>query len=233
MKHAAYCGTREIYDDMLTSAKSLIANSDVDEVHFIIEDAEFPFEVPDIIKVHDLSGQPFFKQDGPNMGSQYTWMAMMRIALCHVLDVDKVLSLDADTIAVKDCSDLWDIPLDGCYLSASEEWHRTNEGLQYTNFGVVLYNLEKLRDGKADECIDVLNRRYFRWVEQDVGNYLCQGRIQPMEAKYNTNFFTNKNAGECVIKHFAGIPRGQWLYEPEPVKYRNMTWDEVLACRES
>ena len=233
MKHAAYCGTREIYDDMMTSAKSLIANSDVDLVHLIIEDDVFPFELPDMVRTINVSGQTFFKPGGPNMTSQYTYMAMMRIALCHVLDVDKVLSLDADTIAVADCSDLWDIPLDGCYLSASEEWHRTNEGLQYTNFGVVLYNLDKLREGKADECIDVLNRRYFRWVEQDVGNYLCQGRIQPMPAKYNANFFTNKNKGECVIKHFAGIPRGQWLYEPEPVKYRNMTWDEVLACRTS
>ena len=41
MKHAAYCGTREIYDDMEMSAKSLVANSDVDLVHFIIEDSAF------------------------------------------------------------------------------------------------------------------------------------------------------------------------------------------------
>ncbi len=231
MKHAAYCGTREIYDDMMTAAKSLIANSDVDLVHFIIEDDVFPYEIPDMVETINMSGQAFFKPDGPNMTSQYTYMAMMRIALCHVIDADKVLSLDADTIAVADCSDLWDIPLDGCYLSASEEWHRTADGLQYCNFGVVLYNLEKLRDGHADECIDVLNRRLFSWAEQDVGNSLCQGRIQPMPAKYNANFFTNKNVGECAIKHYAGIPRGQWLYEPEPVKYRNMTWDEVFACR--
>ena len=85
MKYAAYCGTRNIYGDMETAAKSLIANSDVDRVFFVIEDAEFPSELPSIVKCIDVSNQTFFKPDGPNMDSQYTYMAMMRIALCHVL----------------------------------------------------------------------------------------------------------------------------------------------------
>lgn len=229
MRQAAYCGTREIYDDMEMSAKSFVANGGIDKIHFIIEDPEFPRPLPDIIECHDLSGQTFFEHDGPNMESQFTWMTMMRIALCHVLpDVDKVLSLDADTIAFEDYSGIWDYPDPDCYLSASEEWHRTADGLQYCNFGVVMYNLVKLRDGKADECIDVLNRRRYSWVEQDVGNFLCQGRIDPMPAKFNSNFFTDKDKGECVIKHYAGIPRLRWIYEPLPTMYRNMSWDEAL-----
>lgn len=181
MKHATYCGTREVYDDMEMSAKSLVANSDVDKVWFLIEDASFPRELPGIVECVDVSGQEFFARDGPNMGSGYTYMAMLRIALCHVLpDVDKVLSLDADTVAVRDVSDVWDLPVDDCYFSAAHEWHRSNNGLLYCNHGVVLYNLEKMRDGKADECIDVLNRRRYTWVDQDVGNYLCQGRIYDM-----------------------------------------------------
>ena len=111
MKHAAYCGTRNLYGDMETAAKSLIANSDVDVVHFVIEDAEFPSELPDIVQVHDASGQRWFKPGTPNMGSGFTYMAMMRIALCHVLsDVDMVLSLDADTICVQDVSAIWELP---------------------------------------------------------------------------------------------------------------------------
>ena len=45
MKYAVYFGSREIYWDMATSAKSLLINSDVDKIFFLIEDDEFPYEI--------------------------------------------------------------------------------------------------------------------------------------------------------------------------------------------
>ena len=228
-RHAAYCGTRAIYDDMETSAKSLIAYSDVDVVHFIIEDAAFPRELPDIIQVHDLSGQTYFPPDGVNMASGYTYMAMMRIALCHILPrVSKVLSLDADIVCVKDVSAIWDLPVDDCYFSATPEWYRTGNGLLYCNAGVVLYNLKKLRDGKADECIGVLNTRQYPWLEQDVGNYLCQGRIHEMPSIYNSNWWTDKNAAGAHLVHFAGVKRPDWINDRRVTYWRDMPWDEVM-----
>lgn len=231
MKHAAYCGTREIYDDMEMSAKSLVANGGIDKVHFIIEDETFPHLLPDIVECHDLSSQEFFPKDGPNMQSRYTYMAMLRIALCHVLpELDKVLSLDADTVITGSVGEMWDWPVDDCYLAATPEWDRSKHGLQYCNFGVVLYNLEKLRDGKADECIDVLNRRRFPWVEQDVASYLCQGRIYEMPAKFNSNWWTDKGQGKrnAVVAHYAGIQHCDWVRKPLARKYRKMTWDEAI-----
>lgn len=156
-------------------------------------------------------------------------MAMMRIALCHVLpDVDKVLSLDFDTVCIQNVSAVWDLPIDDCYFSASAEWHRTAHGLLYTNAGVTLYNLEKLRDGKADECIEVLNRRKYEWLEQDVGNYLCQGRIYDMPFEYNSNHWTDKNASHARIVHFAGIPRDDWCDNLQVRMYRDMPWKTVM-----
>lgn len=229
MKHAAYCGTREIYDDMEVSAKALIANSSVDKVHFVIEDAEFPRELPSIIECHDVSKQTYFKPGGANMSSQYTYMAMMRIALCHVLpDVDMVLSLDADTFPIENVDGIWDLPIEDCYFSAVPEWHRTSNGLVYCNFGVVYYNLEKLRDGKADECINVLNTTHFPWVEQCVGNYLCQGRIHEMPAEYNACWWTNKNAPGAKLIHYAGVSRDTWADNPLVNMYRSMPWEHVM-----
>ena len=229
-KHSAYCGTRAIYGDMETSAKSLIAMSDVDVVHLIIEDAEFPSELPPIVQVHDLSGQTYFAPDGPNMKSGYTYMAMMRLALCHVLPrVNRVLSLDSDTVCMEDVSGVWDMPIDGCYFSASAEWHRSGNGLLYTNAGVTLYNLKQLRDGKADECIGVLNTRRYTWLEQDVGNYLCQGRIHDMPSCYNSNWWTDRNAACAKIVHFAGVARDGWVNDPRVVRWRETPWDEVMA----
>ena len=69
MKEAVYSGTKNLYDTMEVAAKSLIANSSVDQVHFLIEDKKFPHELPDLIKCQDVSGQGFFPKDGPNMKS--------------------------------------------------------------------------------------------------------------------------------------------------------------------
>ena len=232
-RHAAFCGTRNLYGDMETAAKSLVANSSVDCVHMVIEDADMGRDLPDIIQCHDVGGQKFFRPDGPNMGSGFTYMAMMRIALCYVLPgVGKVLSLDSDIVCREGVDGIWDLPMDGCYLSASHEWHRSGNGLLYCNHGVVLYDLDKMRDGKADECIDVLNRRRYTWVEQDVGNYLCQGRIHDMPAKYNSCWWTDKNADGAVIRHYAGMSRADWCSKPEVARWRDTPWDEVMALHE-
>ena len=233
-KHAAYCGTRNVYGDMETAAKSLIAMSDVDVVHFLIEDAEFPTKLPSVIQCHDVSGQTYFPPDCPNAETGWTYMVLMRTALCHVLPrVGKVLSLDCDTVCMDDVSSLWELPVDDCYYAAVPEWHKSGNGLMYCNAGVALYNLRKLRDGKADECIGVLNRRRYTWPDQDVLNFLCQGRINDMPSCYNSNWWTDKNAPGAKIVHFAGVAREGWVNDWRVTKWRDMSWDEVMALHES
>lgn len=230
MRHALYTGTRNIYDDMETCAKSLVANSAVDVVHFLIEDEEFPRELPGVVRCHDVSGQTYFPQGGPNMMSQFSYMALMRVALCHVIDADAVLSLDCDTICRRDVTSIWDTPLDGFYFAAAPEWHRSKNGMQYCNAGVTLFNLEKMRDGKADECIEVLNRRRFTWVDQDVMNYLCQGRIREMPSWFNSNYWTDKGTDkDPAIIHYAGEKRDVWAGKPDAAFWRKVSWEEAMA----
>lgn len=226
-KAAVYSGSKNIYEDMITSAKSLVVNSDVDVIYMLAEDDSVG-NVPEYIKTINVSDQKFFKQNGPNMKSGYTYLAMMRAALCHVLEEDIVLSLDADTIAVEDISDVWNLDIKDNYFAASHEWHRTkSHGFLYTNTGVSLYNLKKLREGKADEVIDVLNRRYYRWVEQDVFNYLCQGYIYDMPGEYNANDWTEWKERKLI--HYAGL--NDWRHYKEPVMFRNLSWDDVERNR--
>jgi len=228
MKHAAYFGTREVYGDMETSAKSLVANSDVDHVHFFIEDDEFPRQLPGIIECHNVSDQAFFPPDGANYNTPYSYMTLMRAALCHLLpDVDQVLSLDTDTVCVGYCSDIWGIDVSGCYFAATQELWMKRPGVQYCNTGVSLYNLAKLRDGKADEVMEVLNRRWYRWPEQDVFNYLCNGRIAHMPASYNwCPWVVKQESDRPRIIHYAAMK--DWQGNPPVAKYRDMTWDEAL-----
>lgn len=230
MKCAAYCGSRNIYSDMETSAKSLVANSDVERVYFFIEDDEFPHELPSIVECRNVSEQAYFPRGSANYKTRYTYLTLMRAALCYLIpEADKVLSLDCDTIAIKDCSRIWDIPLDGCYFAASlEHWHNRS-GFEYCNTGVSLFNLEKLRDGKADEIISVLNAHYFEWADQDALNYLCQGRIAVMDSAFNRCAYTVRG-GAPYIMHYAG--RNDWRDNTEVIKYADITWSRAMELHD-
>ena len=241
-KYAVYTGTKNIYEDMEASAKSLIANSDVDIVHFLIEDNKFPKELPPyIIQCHNVSNQQFFNWSGPNMTSKFSYMAMLRIAYAHIFDSDihMILSLDCDTFCLDDVSGIWS--LFSCdqpyYFSATPEWHKTksiDSNLMYCNHGVVLYNLDKMRDGKADECIDALNCRRYTYVDQDIGNYLCQGHIYPMPPRYNVNYWTCKNIENetpdpITIIHYAGVSRENWKKEKIVQDWTDISWEDVMS----
>ena len=228
MKCAAYCGTRNLYQDMEIAARSLVANSDVERVYFFIEDNSFPSELPPIVQCVNVSGQQYFPQDGPNMASKFTYMALMRAVLYKLLpDVDKVLSLDCDTIAVKHCSHVWDLDISNSYFAATpEQWVKDRPGLDYCNIGVALLNLEKLRDGKGDEIVKVLQSHYFKFVDQDAYNYLCQGRITLMDSVYNANNFVIDSGGIPRIVHYAGL--NDWRETVEVLKYKDMPWSKVM-----
>lgn len=47
---AVYCGTKNLYKDMLIAAKSLMVNSSVEKIYFMIEDDKFPYLLPSCIK---------------------------------------------------------------------------------------------------------------------------------------------------------------------------------------
>ena len=225
MKAAAYCGTRNLYADMIPAVKSLLIHSYVERIYLIIEDDSFPYYLPDCVTTINVSGQEYFRPGGPNMNSRFTWMAMMRATLCHLFpDLDRILSLDIDTIAVQDVSNLWDLPIDDCYFAASMEPIRTKKDFLYTNIGVCLYNLKKLRDGKADRVIRELNRKPYRFLEQDVMNDLCQGAIYDMPSDYNANDWVLPSENPKIV-HYAGIR--VWNNTPLVQEYRDIPWSEI------
>ena len=193
MKVAAYTGTSNLYPMMYTAVKSLLMHSDVDKVYLLIEDDEFPYELPDIVKTINVKYQKFFYPDGANWRSRFSYMAMMRATYAKMFPkLDRILSLDVDTIVTEDISDLWDLPIDDYYLSASEEPKATKEhGYFYVNIGVALYNLKKLREDRmVDKVIRELNSKQYAYLEQDAFSELCHDRIYPMPPEYNYTEFT-------------------------------------------
>lgn len=231
MKAAVYTGTRNIYKGMVPAIKSILINSDVQKIYLLIEDDQFPIALPKEVECINVSNQTYFKSNGANMNSAYTYMAMMRAALTKVLptSLDRVLSLDYDTIVNQDISDLWELPLDNYYFAASKQPHKTDQYLNifYTNTGVALYNLKLLRETKKDdEIIQRLNTFIYPFVQQDCYNELCQNHILEMSSDYNVNPWTLPTNNPKII-HFAGESMNKWYYKQIVQKYLQIPFSKI------
>lgn len=217
-KAAAYCMTRNLYKWAIPSIKSLLINGKPDVIYLLIEDDEFPFK-HDKIKVINVSGQKFFPEGGPNYNNYWTWMTLMKVTLCKYLKREsRVLLLDVDTIIDGDISELWDLNIKDYYLAGGKEPDKSINDL-YVNCGVILFNLKKLRDGKADELIHALNTRLFGFMEQDAINELCKGQMLEFDPKFNAHPWSVP-VDEPVIIHYAG--QREFAHLPLPEKYANM-----------
>jgi len=155
---------------MIHAAKSLLIYSNVDKIYFIIEDDEFPYELPPEIECLNLSNQTYFRPDGPNYNENLnlTYMVLIRAALAKIFpDLDRILTLDVDTLVRDNISHLWDMDLDDYYLAATrEEDLSKEEHRDYINMGVAMFNLKKMREDHIDDkIIAALNRYFYRYNE--------------------------------------------------------------------
>ena len=221
MKYACYAGTRNIYKDMLPSAKSLLIHSDVDKIYFLIEDDEFPYDLPSEIECINVSNQEWFDKDGPNYNNSWSYMILLKAALTKIFpQLDKILMLDVDTIVNENISNLWDLDLTNYYFAATREPHKSTKKFLYTNIGIALFNLKKLReDCKDDELIHSLNTYHYAFPEQDCFNNLCQGYIYQLPSDYNISNYS-LGAKHRKIIHYAALKN--WQHEPLVEKYKDI-----------
>ena len=112
-------------------------------------------------------------------------------------DAKKVIYLDSDLIVLQPIEELWNIDLGDRYLGVCEDtWapmikYKSTIGLKekpYFNAGVMLMNLEKMReDGIVNVLFDSARKlgQSIRYADQDVMNLVCQDRILFLPLKWN------------------------------------------------
>lgn len=230
---AVYCGTYNKYQDMITSAKSLLWHTRMDKVYFLIEDDTFPYDLPDngMIECINVKNQTWFQNDGPNYNNAWTYMCMMRAAFTKLIPYDKVLSLDIDVVVQEDIGCLWDIDMTDYYLAGVSEPQRQKSSVDplYINFGVVMMNLAHIRrDGIDDKVISALNARKLGCPEQDAFNKICAGHIRQLPNDYNATVHSHIT-GECErerIIHYAGIKF--WRHFGAVKEHSLRSWDDVM-----
>lgn len=225
MKAAVYAGTKNLYSDMVTAAKSLAKNSGVDIIYFLIESDKFPHYIPSYVKVINVSDQTYFPSGGPNVYKLWTYMTLMRCVLTkYFSELDKILWLDVDTVVQDNIDELWDLDMSDYYFAGCPEPKKSIEQ-PYINAGVMMINLKKLREDKMDDAlIDALNTKTYEFADQDCINDICQNKILLIPSTYNANDYTEP-CKDPKIRHFAA--EKNWREKTILYQYRNKNWNEM------
>ena len=209
----AYFLSRNIYRYLLPSIMSLLDhNKNVKAIYIFCEDDEFPYQLPDVCKVINITDQQWIRHDSPNWTNMFTWVGLVRPCLPKLLPrVNKIIQLDVDTIICDDLSEIWNADMTGKYMLACDEklgQYKIAGHEKYYNIGVAVLNLKQIRQDKFDDVlINALNTRYFQYIGQDAWNILAYNRILEMPTRYNECFATGSSDDPAIV-HYASV--GQW-----------------------
>jgi lipopolysaccharide biosynthesis glycosyltransferase len=130
----------------------------------------------------------------------FTAAMWYRIFLPELLpDVDRVLYLDVDTLAMAPIAPLWEVDLSGSYLAAVTNvlmpYHRDKPaslGLEpgaYFNSGVLLMNLDEMRRNNATAALReyaLAHGRSLELPDQDTLNVVLGGKRAPLHPRWNS-----------------------------------------------
>lgn len=230
-KTVCYFMTRNIYRNVLPSLKSLLKNGNIDNVILMTEDDDVGFGLPANVSVKNISGwKRLLDPDGPNYRCRWSYMVMMKVVLSKIFRRSRILSLDVDTIVTGDISGLWDLDLDGYYGAAAREWYWTNKyGYQCINAGVIMWNLDMMRDGMTEKLIRALNTKKYNFPEQDAISEICRDRIRVIDSAYNCTEWTDPTLNEPKIIHYAAY-KERFFDQPLVKEYQAMSWTEVMKA---
>ncbi len=144
----------------------------------------------------------------PNEQSSYTPYCLLRLLADRVEELPgKVLYLDTDTVLCRDAGELFHIPLDGYELAAvRDRYGKFFFGPNYCNSGVLLMNLEMLREtgNLARACRACRDKKIF--LPDQTAICRCIKRRKYLPGRFNEQ---KKRRDDTVVRHFSKTIR--WL----------------------
>lgn len=213
-----YTSSRNVDKYLPTALNSLFIHNPDAFVYIITEDEQIDcIKRTSNIKIIPASTIPNFPlTEGPNVGRNS--MQMSRCWLPQILDEDKVLYLDIDTLVLDNLDDLWNMDMTDTAIAAWPEdreeamimdWcmpPRTRMRYsQYVNSGVVLFNLKYIREHHIDDLwFYQLKNFKLPLPDQDAINLACDGHIKYLDTIYNFGNINYKNVpkiSEAKIYH--------------------------------
>lgn len=112
---------------------------------------------------------------------------------------DKCIYLDCDIIVKKDLTQLFNTDLSAHYVAGLKDFpaivcsgqqYADKIGIpeisQYINSGVLVLNLDKIREDELElKFLTLAQSKKFEYVDQDIINIVCYNNIKHLEFKYN------------------------------------------------
>ena len=230
----AMCCTETWYSHLIIGLYSLLENtSSIKKIYLLIE-TENIYDVPyldyiinkydvefKLIKVNKLIKKKFNKNN-PNKDSFFTAFTYGKLILTEIVEENKVLYLDTDTLVVKDISNLWNYDISEYYIAGVKDWGIEERGNieelgingKYVNSGVVIFNLDKMRkDNVESKCFELINNIELIFPDQDALNYVCTDKELYLPSMYNVCDDVTMEIEDrdlAKIYHFAGI-KDDWV----------------------
>ncbi len=157
-------------------------------------------------------------------------------------DVSRIIYLDIDLLVRDDLAELWRTDLNGAALAGvAEEQMASNgypeslgmkAGAPYFNAGVLLMDLEKMRElGLASKWKELAGGPPFRFMDQDIINIASEGHFKELSMFWNFNLYYYRvykpQRNKARIIHFTG-PEKPWT-NPKAGRHCNREWWKAAA----
>lgn len=213
--NVVYAMTRNVYEWILPSLRSLAEHHPDARVFILAEDDKLPFELPITATIINVSGQKYFpKSECVNYTNMFSYINLLKVRYPSILEgVDKVIHLDIDTIICDSLEGMWNTDLSGKWFGAVQEYKGKYRpfGERYYNAGVLVINLEQMRSDKAEcdmQCY--LNTVRQPWADQDAWNKygLKDNKIVTMDVRWNESQMTGYTDNPAIV-HYCGY-RDWW-----------------------
>lgn len=205
-----YACTKSWYQYLLVTLYSLLKYNEVEKLYIFLEDDTLNLDVLKkmykntefIVINYENILENYIPKNHINVTNKFTSAALVRLFLPDLLpEEDKVIYIDVDTIVVDDFSELWNIDITNYLIAGVKDLGLLNQldyldlmnlpDDTYINSGVLIMNLGRMRKEKiTSKFTTFVNRKKYRFPDQDALNKICYKKILMIDSKYNSSRFT-------------------------------------------
>ncbi len=137
---------------------------------------------------------------------RYTQVTYYRLLLPIFINLDRILYLDGDTLTYKDISEIFQLDFNDNYVLGTLDYYSFGVdylGLKsdrYINAGVILMNLEKIRnDKKYYDLINITTKVGLKHFDQTAINYALYPKLGQLPFKFNVfTFYDQSDINEYI-----------------------------------
>lgn len=161
-----------------------------------------------------------------------------RLVCADVLDdIDKCIFLDSDVVVDTNLSELYMVVLDGFFFAGARDLYlisnpniaaqclkkyQISDFKNYINCGILVMNLAEIRSKGIQEQLYAEMKNDNLWMDQDVINRVCRGKIRILDWTWNHVTCFSGNSYKWHIGETSRENRGEIYHFCGPLKpYRN------------